>query len=36
MYINGYDCIEANNGCQQTNVGYYISMDVIVALIPDY
>ena len=35
MYINDYDCIEANNGCQHSFVGYYISMDVIVALIFD-
>jgi len=33
MYINDYACIEANNGCQHSFVGYYISMDVIVALI---
>ena len=35
MYINGYDCIEANNGCLQINVGYNIPMDVIVALFFD-
>ena len=35
MYINDYDCIEANNGCQHSFVGYYISMDVIVALMFD-
>ena len=35
MYINGYDCIEANNGCLQINVGYNIPMGVIVALFFD-
>ena len=35
MYINDDDCIEANNGCQHSFVGYYISMDVIVALMFD-
>jgi len=35
MYINDYACIEANNGCQHSFVGYYISMDVIVALMFD-
>ena len=35
MYINGCDYIRANDGCLQVTFGYYIPMDVIVALIFD-
>lgn len=35
MYINGCDYIRANDGCLQVTFAYYISMDVIVALMFD-